>query len=220
MSGEGENGLTPFFVTEMAMPRIIAGDFRGRRIRSPHGMAVRPTAGRVKEALFQMLTPSLEGASVLDLYAGSGSLGLEALSRGARCCCFVEHSAPFCGLIRTSVEQVGCGARARIMRTDSARAVALLAREGARFDLVLADPPYAKSRPERSEFKKILRVLDRYDIFTRHALIVVEHFKRDCPVLDLMRLRMTRSRRYGDTVLSFFEMQEKTAVSPDSTLGW
>ncbi len=188
------------------MVRIIAGIFKSRKLLSPRSRAVRPTADKVKEALFQILGSSFEAGSVLDLYAGSGNLGLEALSRGAKRCWFVEHDPACCAMIRRNIECLGVGAHTRVMRLECARAVKLFTARGERFDLVLADPPYRKSREGASEFKKILRTLERYGTFGPHAMVVIEHFKYDQPPDDLTRFILKTQRRYGDTVLSFFDV--------------
>lgn len=188
------------------MLRIISGTFKSRKLLAPRSRDVRPTADRVKEALFQILGPYVDGASVLDLYAGSGNLGLEALSRGAARCRFVERDPACCAVIGKNVERLGLGAVSRVMRVDCARAVRILGARGERFDLILADPPYHKSKDGSSELKKILRVLERYGTFATRALVVTEHFKNDQPPSDLARLKLKMQRRYGDTMLSFFDV--------------
>ena len=192
------------------MVRIIAGEFRSRRLVSPPSHSVRPTADRVKESLFEIIRASPPGASVLDLYAGCGNLGLEALSRGAARCLFVERSSACCALIRRNIEILGLGDKARVMRMDCARAVKLLAAKGERYDLVFADPPYAKVAGRESESKKILRVLEGYDTFAPQARVVIEHFKGDVLREDFLRLVLLGQRRYGDTMVSFFEVKGVT----------
>ncbi len=130
--------------------RIVAGEFRGRRLHAPRGQSTRPTSDRNRETLFNVLQHRFPGlldeARVLDLFAGTGALGLEALSRGARFCLFVEISAPARGLIRENIETLGLQGRSRIFRRDATR----LGPAGtmAPFDLVLADPPYGKELGE------------------------------------------------------------------------
>ena len=191
------------------MVRIIAGEFRSRRLLSPRTAAVRPTSDRVKESLFQILAPRLAGARVLDLYAGTGNLGLEALSRGAAACCFVERSASFCAIIRKNIARLGLEERTEVLRLDCPRALGLLAKRGDRFSLALADPPYAKKKGMESELKKILLALDGCDTLAPGALVVAEHFKCDPPQERLAHLRIVGQRRYGDTVISFFAVPEK-----------
>lgn len=186
------------------MVRIIAGEFRSRRLVAPRAAAVRPTADRVKESLFGIITPRLDGARVLDLYAGTGNLGLEALSRGAAACCFVERAPSPCAAIRGNIAALGLEGRAELLRLDCVRALGLLARRGDRFSLVFADPPYAKKGERGSEFKKILLALDGCATLTSDALVAAEHCKFDEPPDGLTRLRLAEQRRYGDTVISIF----------------
>ena len=128
--------------------RIIGGEFRGRSIAAPPGEATRPTSDRARQAVFNMLehapwSPALEGRRVIDLFAGSGALGLEALSRGATSCLFVDLAEPSLAAIRANVAAFGVGARARLLRQDAAQLGRLPAGE-APYDLAFLDPPYAK----------------------------------------------------------------------------
>jgi 16S rRNA (guanine966-N2)-methyltransferase len=132
--------------------RIVGGDLRGRPLAAPRSAAIRPTADRAREALFNVLVhrfpDRLRGARVLDLFAGTGALGLEALSRGAAWCLFVEESAEGRGLIRANVESFGLTGRTKVFRRDAAA----LGPAGtvAPFDLLFADPPYGKGLGERA----------------------------------------------------------------------
>ena len=122
--------------------RIVAGEHRSRRLVVPAGRAVRPTSDRAREALYASLGRHVVGARVLDLFAGSGALGLEALSRGAASCLFVERDAAALDAIRANVAALGEGERATVRKGDALRVLRTLAEAGERFDLVLADPPY------------------------------------------------------------------------------
>lgn len=126
--------------------RIIGGEWRSRVIAFVAGEGVRPTPDRVRQTLFDWLAPRVEGATCLDLFAGSGALGLEALSRGARRNCFVEQGAAQCAAIRIALEQLQAQARASLICSDALRWAANEARQSApeRFDLVFLDPPYAR----------------------------------------------------------------------------
>lgn len=131
--------------------RIVAGSLRGRAISAPEGSAIRPTSDRVREAVFNILAHgiagfALEGARVLDLFAGTGALGLEALSRGASACLFVEEDATARGLVRRNIEALALTGRTHIYRRDATRLGEALPRE--RFGLVFADPPYGKGLGE------------------------------------------------------------------------
>ena len=166
--------------------RVVAGEFRGRRLQAPRGRSTRPTADRVREALFSMLG-DVSGARVLDLYAGSGALGIEALSRGAASAVFVERDAAAVAAIRRNLEAVGAGA-ADVRRQDVLR---FLAAATDRFDLVFADPPYDSAPRLAAPLSAALpAVLDE------NALIVTESSKRT--PLELT-LPLARERTYGDT---------------------
>ena len=166
--------------------RVVAGEFRGRRLQAPRGRSTRPTADRVREALFSMLG-DVSGARVLDLYAGSGALGIEALSRGAASAVFVERDAAAVAAIRRNLEAVGAGA-ADVRRQDVLR---FLAAATGRFDLVFADPPYDSAPRLAAPLSAALpAVLDE------NALIVTESSKRT--PLELT-LPLARERTYGDT---------------------
>ncbi len=130
--------------------RIVGGRFRGRSLAGPKSDAIRPTSDRAREALFNILEhgdfPRLEGARVLDLFSGTGALGLEALSRGARFCLFVEESAEGRGLVRTNVEALQLGGATKIFRRDATRLGAIGSMEP--FDYLFADPPYSRGLGE------------------------------------------------------------------------
>ncbi len=120
--------------------RIIAGEWRGRRIKAPSGRRVRPTADRVREAWMSAMEPSISGARVLDLFAGSGALGLETLSRGAEEVVFVERARGALTILRSNIDQLQAGARCTVVRRDAMKFVVEL--EAHAFDLAMADPPY------------------------------------------------------------------------------
>jgi 16S rRNA (guanine966-N2)-methyltransferase len=122
--------------------RVVAGELGGRRLATPRGKRVRPTAERVREALFSRLGP-LAGGAALDLFAGSGALGFEALSRGAATCLFADDAAASIACVRANVAALGLEGRATVRRADFKRVLRDEARTGARYDLVLLDPPYA-----------------------------------------------------------------------------
>lgn len=168
------------------MTRIIAGEFGGRRLRAPPGRGTRPTSDRVREAWMNILAPTVPGARVLDLYAGTGALGLEALSRGAAQVDFVEQSPPVLAVLRENIARLGVGARCRVHRGDAIRFAQGLG-AGA-YDVVLADPPYADPAAER------LVAMFRGTPFGK--VLAVEHAAtRAVPGDD--------TRRYGDTALTF-----------------
>ena len=166
--------------------RIVGGAFRGRRLRSPTDPRVRPTAYRVREAWISILQDALPDARVLDLYSGSGALGLEALSRGAATADFVDLNPASLHALRANIEAVGVSARCTVHRADALRFAERLA-PGA-FDVVFADPPYSDDQAGR------LVALYRRTPFGR--ILSIEHRAS-------MPLPGDDTRRYGDTALTF-----------------
>lgn len=169
--------------------RVEGGEAGGRRLVAPRG--IRPTQGLVRAAIFDALATAVEDAEVLDLFAGSGALGIEALSRGARHAAFVERSQACVSILRQNLEAVGFGGRATVIRADVPHWLQSHPEEVGRAGLVLLDPPYADPVLASS-----LRLLN--DHASSGALLVVEHAHRD-PLAALGRLELARSRRYGDT---------------------
>jgi 16S rRNA (guanine966-N2)-methyltransferase len=174
--------------------RIVAGAAKGRRLTVPKGGEVRPTADRVKEALFSSLQPIVPGARVLDLYAGAGGLGLEALSRGATSVTFVERANASVAALRRNVDLVGLPG-ATVVADDTARALRG-SLPGAPFDLVLADPPY---RLSTAELATLLETVIGH--LAEGATVIVERAARDGVPPWPARLRPGDPRRYGDTAL-------------------
>ena len=168
--------------------RVVAGTFKGRRLSAPPGKGVRPTADRVREALFSILG-TVEGMRVLDLFAGSGALGIEALSRGASEAVFVERDARAVAALRRNLATVGV--RAAVHRRDALAYLSSAARGGASFDLVFLDPPYSSARRLAEPLSERLPA-----VAGEGARIVSESDKRT--PLEL-RLSLADERTYGDT---------------------
>jgi 16S rRNA (guanine966-N2)-methyltransferase len=182
--------------------RIVGGEFRGRPLATPRTASIRPTSDRTREAVFNVLAhrfpEKLEGARVLDLFAGTGALGLEALSRGASYGVFIEESAEGRGLIRTNVEAFGLTGRSKIFRRDATA----LGEAGtlAPFSLVFADPPYGKGLGERA-----LRSAKAGGGFAAGALCVVEEAAAS-PYEPGSDFRVLDERSYGETVIRYIEV--------------
>lgn len=174
--------------------RIVAGAAKGRRLTAPSSEGVRPTADRVKEALFASLQPLLAGARVLDLYAGTGALGLEALSRGAATVTFVERDRAALDALRRNIATVGLPGT-HVVAADVARAV-LDELPGAPYDLVVADPPY---QLPRAAVVAMLAALP--PVLADDAVVVLERSVREGDVTWPEGLRAGDPRRYGETVL-------------------
>jgi 16S rRNA (guanine966-N2)-methyltransferase len=177
--------------------RVIAGSARGIPLSAPRGRATRPITDRVKETLFAILGDRVPDARVLDLYAGSGAIGIEALSRGATSADFVEHSRPALAVLQANLVRTGLAEAARVHGVDVVRFVAA---ETGPWDLVVADPPY--------DARAIVTPLR--DVASRLApggVLVLKHFWRDePPALD--GLAVTRQRRFGETMLTFMEADD------------
>ena len=173
--------------------RVVAGRFGGRRLKAPSGTATRPTADRVREALFSALGP-LDGEAVLDLFAGSGALGIEALSRGAGSAVFVERDRRALAVLRANLEALGLAAPEAVVRPGDARAVLREAKgQGAGYGLVFLDPPYRDAPGLGPELSDALPAL-----LAPGARVVCESDRRAPLELDLP---LVLDRRYGDTLL-------------------
>jgi 16S rRNA (guanine966-N2)-methyltransferase len=184
--------------------RVIAGELGGRRLAVPRGRSTRPTAERVREALFSMLGP-LEGAVVLDLFAGSGALGIEALSRGAARATFVEHAPAALAALRANVAALGLGERTRVHGGD---ALAALRRED-KYDLVFLDPPYAVAPALAGALSRELPGV------LRPGARVVSESDRRAPLQ--LALTLARERRYGDTLIRIHDATPTDATPTDTT---
>jgi 16S rRNA (guanine966-N2)-methyltransferase len=179
--------------------RIVAGRARGRKLAVPPGRGVRPTSDRVREALFSSLGRAVEGARVLDLFAGSGALGLEALSRGAASAVFVDSARRAREALARNLSTTGFEPLARVIASDALEALQWLAREGARFDLVFLDPPYAADLRSRA-----LERLGSLGLLAPSARVVAEHPTGEGPQA-IAGLRIIAVKRYGDTSLTLME---------------
>ncbi|MGH9357185.1 MAG: 16S rRNA (guanine(966)-N(2))-methyltransferase RsmD [Terriglobia bacterium] len=184
--------------------RIIAGTYRGLHLKTLGGEALRPTSDQMRETLFDVLGERVRGARFLDLYAGSGSVGLEALSRGASEVVWVERSRAASEVIRKNTLALGIRSGFRVMPAKAAPAISRLAAEGERFEFVFLDPPYA----EIGEYHATLRECARSGILAPGAIIIAEH-SRHCRLEDrygsLVRARLLR---HGDAQFGFYRIAE------------
>lgn len=178
--------------------RIIAGRFRGRSLAVPKSRALRPTADRVREAVFSILGGRVVGSRVLDLFAGTGALGLEALSRGAACAVFVDYHRSSVALIRSNLERCQVKpSEAHLMCLTVPSAVARLETQGRRFDLIFMDPPYG-----HGWVGKTLALLD--PIAAPEALIIAEHHVKDDIPEVLPPWHVIDQRSYGTVCVTFY----------------
>jgi 16S rRNA (guanine966-N2)-methyltransferase len=184
--------------------RVIAGKYRSRPLRSLHGLDVRPTSDRLRETLFNVLSsgnPSaLEGAVLLDLFAGTGAVGIEALSRGAKQVYFVESSAAGIGLIRKNLDSLGITAGFRILHAELAPALWRMEREQVAADVVFIDPPYRMI----DAYRKTLEALADSPLLRATSVVIAEHEKQVDPGNEFGPLGKFRKLVQGSTALSFY----------------
>ena len=179
--------------------RIISGTSKGRKLATPKSQAIRPTSDRVKESIFNILGAEVEGKVVLDLFAGTGNLGIEALSRGAKRVLFVEKGRQALKLIQRNLSLFGMRERSEIFPRDVSRAIGILNQRGESFDLILMDPPY-----EKGLIQKTLLKLHSHKIYHKDSILLIEHNRRE-PIPERVEgWTLIRQRRIGDTMISFF----------------
>jgi len=179
--------------------RVIAGSARGRRLAAPPGEGTRPTADRVREALFSILGPPPDSAVVLDLFAGAGTLGIEALSRGAERAVFADHSRAAARVLRKNLEELGLAGRAEVHVGDATRFAQRLARDGRTFSWIFLDPPYAAGLADAA-----LAAIAAGRLLAPDGTVVVEHDRRAPPQAEHGLLLKADCRRYGDSELTFY----------------
>ena len=185
--------------------RITGGDFRGRPIEAPEDLATRPMQGRLRETLFNILRPELAGARVLDLFSGTGSLGLEALSRGAEACTFVERHAPARAVLLRNIERLGAGGRCRVLNLDLLRLRAFPADPYAPFHLIFLDPPFRLSDPAaRESLLPLVRSLLGPGITAPEALMVLQVRRKTSPPEAMESFRLERDTAQGSVRLAFY----------------
>jgi 16S rRNA (guanine966-N2)-methyltransferase len=188
--------------------RIIAGKFRGRNLKSPPSLEVRPTSDRLRETLFNVIAPRVSDSRFLDLCAGSGAVGIEALSRGARTATFVERAEKMCELVKSNLDLCRIErSESEVIKADAAnflaRFVAKQPDSGKPWDIVFFDPPYA------DDYLPVLKAFEQQSasLLTENGLLIIEHHhKSELPEL-LGHLRRYRVLKQGDSALSFYERQ-------------
>jgi 16S rRNA (guanine966-N2)-methyltransferase len=185
--------------------RIVAGSRKGHTIYAPKGLATRPTSDRVRENVYNIVAPWVEGARVLDLYAGSGAMGLEALSRGAESAVFVEADADAVRAIERNLDKLRLTG-ATVLRLEATTALAQEAAAGRKYDLVLLDPPYAMT-----DYDVLVRYVPR--VLADDGLLVLETAAKSEPALPGLAVRTTR--RYGSTRVTVFEQLSRSSGVAD-----
>jgi 16S rRNA (guanine966-N2)-methyltransferase len=186
--------------------RVIAGIYKGRRLKTLEGLKVRPTSDRLRETLFNILAPRIEGSRFLDLCAGSGAVGIEALSRGAESAMFVESSRRAAAVISENLRHCGIGREAGVIVRDALAALRYCATHGQQFDIVYFDPPY-----DSPLYSSVLWALARDGTLAPGGLVIAEHRRGLALLPDYDRLRPFREVVQGDAVLTFYSVEEALA---------
>ncbi|MCX7927525.1 MAG: 16S rRNA (guanine(966)-N(2))-methyltransferase RsmD [Candidatus Omnitrophica bacterium] len=177
--------------------RIISGYLKGRFIKTP--IEIRPTEDKVRKALFDILY-NVEGLSILELFAGSGAVGIEALSRGAKEVVFVEQDKKVIKVLNTNLNTLGLNEKSEVLAMSAEKAIYFLNKHKRIFDIIFLDPPYYGRWSE-----KTLQAISECAILQPLSYVVVQHFKKDTVPLKVNMLQFKRQERYGDTVLSFYQ---------------
>lgn len=190
--------------------RVIGGSSRGRRLQTPRGLSIRPTSDKVKESLFNILggmLGQLDGCTVLDIFAGTGNLGIEALSRGAKSAVFIDNSRESATIIAKNLSCTGFTDKSRVILKDFCQALGMLESAGDVFQLIFCDPPYQKGLTERC-----LKQLGKSSIFDKQTVIVAEFSSREDIAECHGCLQQIDKRVYGDTALAFFTTTQKGSI--------
>jgi 16S rRNA (guanine(966)-N(2))-methyltransferase RsmD len=178
---------------------VISGIYRGRKLRTVEGMSVRPTSDKLRETLFNILAPRMRNSRFLDVCAGSGAVGIEAISRGACEVAFIDNSRRACSVIETNLRALGVEAEAAIINREAAAALKQLAKQGKEFDVVFFDPPY-----DSDIYDAVMLLLDQLPLLSADAIVIAEHRAKTPPKDRYGRLRMYRDLKQGESALAFY----------------
>lgn len=181
------------------MVRVIGGAQRGRRLKVPASWSGRPTADRVKEALFNILAPVIKGSNFLDLFAGSGNVGIEALSRGAERVVFAEKDSRMVKIIASNLHMLSLSSNSLVMKEDAFAAIRMLSKKGECFDLIFVDPPY-----DLYLGLPVLEKIFEYKLIKSTGLVILESSKREVLPFRVKSMILARQKKYGDTLLTIF----------------
>jgi 16S rRNA (guanine966-N2)-methyltransferase len=182
--------------------RVISGQAKGRPLKAVPGASTRPTTDKVKEALFSIIGPYFAGGNALDLFAGTGALGIEALSRGIDRAVFIDIERKSVEIIKHNLELTGLDVRAEVYRNDAARALKALAKRKLKFHLVFLDPPY-----KQKHMDELVQVMEQQSIFAEEAVVVIEHDASHSYGNRIGMLICERKAIYGETGVSVYRYQ-------------
>jgi 16S rRNA (guanine(966)-N(2))-methyltransferase RsmD len=192
--------------------RVISGKYRSRKLIAPPGLDTRPTSDRLRETLFNVVAPSVPGSVWLDLFAGTGAVGIEAFSRGAREVHFVESSARAARAIRENLASLGISTGFSLLEREASAALRLLEGRQVCCDFCFLDPPYAHTR----DYEQVLSFLSMSALMKPGSLVIAEHDKRVDPGESFGRLSRLRKLRQGDAVLSFYRTPSAERATGDT----
>lgn len=186
------------------MPRVITGKYRGAVLFAPKGDNTRPTTDKVKEALFSMIQMRVPDSRVLDLYSGTGQIGIEAVSRGADSAVMVDKAGSAISIINRNLEKIRAQNEPslRVIKSSATAALEKLAQEGKQFDIIFMDPPY---KIAHSAAVEAVELINKYNLLAEGGIFIVEHSSEEPFVTDVINLKLNRSCSYGLTMLTFFE---------------
>ena len=185
--------------------RVIAGKYKSRRLVAPEGVQTRPTSDRLRETLFNVVAPRIEGSVWLDLFSGSGAVGIEALSRGAQRVYFVESSTAAARVIRNNLHTLEISKEVEILESDALAALRLLNTQSVAYDFIFLDPPYRKM----DDYEQVLNFISQSRLLSSGGKVIAEHDKHFDPGESFGPLRRYRVLRQGDAVLSFYSAPER-----------
>jgi 16S rRNA (guanine966-N2)-methyltransferase len=191
--------------------RVIAGQYRSRILKSLKGLALRPTSDKLRETLFNVLGQEIARSHFVDLFAGTGAVGIEALSRGAAEVVFIEKHAPGAALIRKNLESLAIRSGTTVLCSDALRGLQTLASRHATqptFDYVFLDPPYAAA----DDYLRVLRYLGSAEFLTSNAMVIAEHRKTFSLPDEIASLHQVRLLQQGDAALTFYRRAPETSV--------
>lgn len=183
--------------------RVISGKVRGLKLNAPKNDDVRPTTDRVKESLFNMINSYMMDSDILDLFAGTGSLGIECLSRGANKCVFVDKSKESINIVKSNIKKARVENESIVLNLDFKSAISSLALKKEKFDVIFMDPPYYKNM-----FNDALLAVDEKELLKEDGIIVVEHDTVDKFPDNMGRLYKSREKKYGNTTITFYKLEE------------
>lgn len=184
--------------------RVISGEKKGHRLKAPKGMDVRPTEDKIKESIFNIIRPLKIESIVLDLFAGSGSIGIEFLSRGAKKAYFVDASQNSIDVIKENINHTKLGDKSKVLKMDANRALSKFSGDNLKFDYIYLDPPFKY----HELLYKVINSIDKYDLLESNGVLLIEHEKELNLEEEINNLNKYDFRNYGSKSISFYKKQE------------